>query len=372
MNLLLLEMDGPDCVADHSLRLLEAQTSGYAPRTPDYARHLYQPELMELDVPVTGSREFIEFLAQHRWRILLLRSCLKTRSQYHATKRWLKKHGFDGFYYELVLKELRYGTLPTMEWKSLKAGWYGSEGGLQFSYGRIVYLDPAQNTRDFVQSQWSSATGREIETYSGFSQFSPHITLKGFRAKVEPLLEQHITDAIVVQELHAASEAMDEGRPDQDEAEREPTGVETSRRVVSLEQASSKAVQADIQTRGGEGEKPSVLPLLQPPHMVIVPDEGVRRGKDLERDDMNKDEIIEVTCVVEGHGMKDRDEAPVFEEDSEDEETMIVRPRKPRGVKVPSRENLFEDEEQRPHKKQAKSEKQERHTRRSLKAATEM
>lgn len=191
-HLLLLEMDGSDCIADNRHRLDAARASGFSlagPGSSQYWKIVYDPVLIAQDTLVTGTRELIEFLVQRKWRVVLLTQRLRSRPVYAATMTWLEQYGFDQYWYELVLKENQYGRTSVTEWKALKVWMYGNES----SYQRIVYVDPSRHCREVVQQQWSALSGCELEIYSGVTDFSKHLSLYALGASLRPILEQHET-----------------------------------------------------------------------------------------------------------------------------------------------------------------------------------
>lgn len=189
-HLLLLEMDGPDCIADHRHRLDAAKASGYPPSGPgsnEYWKIVNDPERMIQDTPVSGARELMEFLVRRKWRIILLTQRFRSHSIYAATTAWLEKHGFDPSCYELVMKEGQYSSTPIAEWKALKICMYGNETG----YRRIVSVDPSRHCRKIVQQQWNALSGSELEVHEGVTPFCEHLSLYALRASLHPILEQH-------------------------------------------------------------------------------------------------------------------------------------------------------------------------------------
>jgi len=173
MNLLLIEMDGLDCIADHHLRLSEVTQLKRPPNSNTYLRRLYDLTLLALDEPIRGAREYMDYLMEHKWRVIILTQRLRTRKVYHATLVWLKEHGFDDFSYELVLKEPQYLHMSIVEWKVTKIWWYTQES--LSVYKSIVLIDPHPRRCDEVQERWNSFADRPLLTYSSLTEFSTHL-----------------------------------------------------------------------------------------------------------------------------------------------------------------------------------------------------
>ena len=370
MHLLLIEMDGPDCVADHRFRLQQVKASGAVPRTTEYSPLLYSPDLMAHDEPVPGAREVIVFLAKHAWHVVLLRSCRMSRETFHVTKRWLRTHGFDRYYFEWILKEQWYNQLSAREWKSRKVEWYGNEGGYEHAYQRIVYIDPVRPIREYVQAHWSSMTGCELETYSGLTEFCSHLTLGGARPGIEALLEQQRElDATVQLELVEASDTLEDGTG-LGEGGREPL---SPRQPVHL---------------GATQEKPVASAPLAMPREDLLP-EGMREARVVPEVILGTEAYLEpvTSSLEEGYregpardtqeagGSRDESSTEaLFHEDDFDEEEPgeTVQPRQPRKLrsgKGTASHARFEGEEDGRAKKPAKHTQRERQAERSLKAA---
>ena len=173
MNLLLLELDGLDCIVDHHLRLSEVTQLKRPPTSSTYLRRLYDMTLLTLDEPIRGAREYMDYLMEHKWRVIILTQRIRSRSVYHATSAWLKEHGFDDFSYELVLKESQYLHMSIVEWKVTKIWWYTQES--LSVYKSIVLIDPHPRRRDEVLERWNTFADRPLLTYSSLTEFSIHL-----------------------------------------------------------------------------------------------------------------------------------------------------------------------------------------------------
>lgn len=186
MNLMLLEIDGIGCIADHQQRLAEAHMSKHSYKSGGYLRRLYDLTLLAEDKPVIGARELIDFLAEQKWRIVLLTQRIRTREVYHATTGWLKLHGFDDYSYDLVFKEPQYNFMSIAQWKATKAWWYTQE--TLSKYKSIVLIDPDQTLREQVGAQWNAFSDQPLLTYASLTEFGMHQLL--YEKERNPLLAE--------------------------------------------------------------------------------------------------------------------------------------------------------------------------------------
>ena len=374
MNVLLMEMDGPDCLADDSVRVLEAETSGYSHREGGYYRHLYDANLLACDEPVTGGREFLEYLVREKWRVILLTKRYRSRPVYHATLAWLKQHDFDDFDYDLVLKEHHYGHLSVAEWKVLKACWYAREP--ESAYKRIVLIEPHSIFCRLIQKQWNAVPDQlPLELYAGITEFSTHLAMLGPKAKKAlDLLAQHeVSDDIQVQEvitpemLQAEVEALFTNGQEGSELlllSRPSIPATNNISSVPFPSFASKATNDNetreslhkqshedhaFQQQEGAQQRSVELPIEEKEDEARPSEEESERSL-VDRDYDHEDVLIE---------LENDDQSP----------SLPLRPQKARIGEKHQRDDLLDDEEHpASRKKPAKRTKRERQARRALKA----
>lgn len=208
MHLLLLEIDGS--LADIRRRLEEAQNVGLTSgsKSGAYWRKLYDPAMIAQDELIPGSREFVLYLAAHKWRVVLLTKRSRVRTVYDATVSWLSDHGFDPFWFQITMKDVRFSHLSIAEWKALIAWWYASEGDSHFVYQRAVLVEPMRSIRTATLDHWNARqSGQELEVYATLQEFAEHLKLGIQRPKlIDPLLQPSYTGAC--QDIDFANERM--------------------------------------------------------------------------------------------------------------------------------------------------------------------
>ncbi len=191
MHLLLIELDGP--IADHTRRFEEACKIGQVPgaKSSAYWKQLYDPNWLAQDTLIPGSRELVQFLAAHKWKVVFLTKRSGLRHVYEATSQWLTMHRFDPFLYQLKMKDMRFSHLSLAEWKALLASWYAAEGEPHFAYQRIVLIEPVTRVRTAILDAWNArCLGQELETFASLGDFIQHIALRKHRQEFEPLLQE--------------------------------------------------------------------------------------------------------------------------------------------------------------------------------------
>jgi len=197
MKLLMIEMDGSDCIANISARVEYAQTAADTPQgfqSKLFWTLLNDPSRIAQDQVVSGAQEFLLFLAQHQWKIVLLTHRQRSQAVLSATHAWLVAHGFDPFFFELVFLERYHSALSQAEWKLMKLLTYSREAEPTFRFQRVVFIEPNDALRQRIQEQWSLLSDTSVDFYAGITAFSTQIALGEQRAVIAPLLEQHRDD----------------------------------------------------------------------------------------------------------------------------------------------------------------------------------
>ncbi len=363
MNLLLLEIDGLDCIADHQLRLAEAKRAGYSTWNSSYLRRLHDLSLLAQDSPVIGAREFIDYLVEHKWRIVLLTQRLRSRPVYHATTAWLKQHGFDEYSYELVLKERQFEYLSVAAWKVMKTWWYSQE--FLTGYKSIVFIDPNPHIRQEVQEQWNAFSDRHLFVYSGLTEFASHQLKHEEERKLRPYYQIRAT----LQETDVLDrEATAEGEL-YDDPERSATRSTSILPLAidpmhsSSDEVESPPLPAPVASMEG------VERVHEQEHSVLEIQEEAPQNDDL------LDESAEDNMAAPVQATYDTNETPLREEDAEDEEAqdeVFSQSRKQRVVKSYPPDDLIDEEERPSRKKQTKRTQRERQAHRSLKSVAEL
>jgi len=197
MKFLMIEMDGSDCIANISARVAYAQTA--ADTAQGFQSKLFwtllnDPGRIAQDQVVSGAQEFLSFLAQHQWKIVLLTHRQRSQAVLLATHAWLVAHGFDPFFFELAFLERYHSVLSQAEWKLMKLVTYSREARSTFSFQRVVFIEPNDALRQQVQEQWGLLTDAPLDVYSGLTEFSTCIALSEHRVAIAALLEQHRDD----------------------------------------------------------------------------------------------------------------------------------------------------------------------------------
>lgn len=108
MDLAVIDLDG--VVADSSARFTRARRSD---GSIDW-QVAFTPELVSLDILISGADEAIRRLVQRGYEIVFLTS--RPESMRDATQQWLDTNALDG--YELVMKPEEKKYVKTVLWKA--------------------------------------------------------------------------------------------------------------------------------------------------------------------------------------------------------------------------------------------------------------
>ena len=380
MKLLLLEIDGLGSIADQQQRLVEANLSRNSYKQGEYLRHLYNLTLLAHDDPIAGSRSCIDYLAQQKWRIVLLTQRIRTREVYHATTAWLKEHGFDDFSYELVLKEHQYIGMPIAEWKTMKVWWYTQESIVH--YKTIIFIDPNQYIREQVQQQWKNFSDQPLHTYSDLADFMTHQLLyekerKLLFAEQRQALRRLMRGDAVQQGTNTSGETGELRaepvhrnnleRGDVSSTSILPAAGEPTRSEMGPPSLSASDTGSVERVHEQERDTPELQEeALQQGMEACIVEEGERDGAEVQPPLIFED-VIHASCEDErGNG---RVEMEIDDsEDEEDQQYEPVSPRK-RFVKVHHMDTAYDAQDENIGKKRTKRLQRERQVIRSVKEA---
>ena len=361
MNLLFVEIDGLDCIADHQLRLDEVKRLKHGPSPSSYLQHLYDVTLMALDKPVQGARDALDFLVDHKWRIVFLSQRIRTREVYRVTIDWLKEHGFDDYSYELVLRERQFSGLSIAEWKVMKVWWYTQEP--ISPYREIILVEPRPHIREQVREQWDKFSDKPLHIYSGLTDFTCH-QLQHEQERKRP---SYYPGATLVPPVLTALKGGEEASHTPSETERAHGDVAPFSPNNEQTLPSSSPIAESINEHREEDQVSRYDAEL--PQSIITEQGEEERDEGSESDDHFFEESPQ-----DDVGVQERDESdtsPILAENAdEDEETqdeVIPRPRKQRTVKSSSSDELVD--ERLSVKKRTKRAQRERQVIRSAKEA---